>query len=137
MYCEKSIIVISGLIASGKSYLLDILRKNTNTLCIDCDKEVRKIMSLKERKRIIKEKGLKYLEDKIYPILRNNILTEVTKTKFNIVAIEGIKAKELFKDIVDAELVCKAPEIVRKRRSLGRGDSLEKFNYFNKLQKEF
>ena len=136
MYSNKKIIILTGKIGSGKSYLLNILKENTDTLCIDCDKEVEKIMTLKERKRLLKLKGIEYLQNKIYCILRNNILTDIYLTDYKVVAIEGINAFGLFSDITDVVIRFNVPEKIRKQRVLKRGDGLKKFNYFNQLQKE-
>ena len=136
MYRGKKIIILSGKIGSGKSYLLNILKENTKTLCIDCDKEINKIMPKKDRQEILKHAGLAYLEGILYPILRNKVLDDIEKTSYYVAAIEGIKAKQAFHDIMDIEIVFDVKESIRRKRTLGRGDSLKKFNYFNKIQKE-
>lgn len=135
MYHNKKIIILSGKIGSGKSYVLNIFKENTKTLCIDCDKVVKKLMPKKTRLWYIKTYGLDFLERFLLPKIRKYILKEITKTKYKVVVIEGIKAKLLFPTFIDVEIVFDVPEKVRKQRVLARGDSLEKFKYFNKLQR--
>jgi len=134
VYYNKKIIILSGKIGSGKSYLLNILKENTDTLCFDCDKMIKNGWPKEERLQIIEKFGIAYLEKLIYPDLKLFILNTIKYSKHKAVAIEGIKAKQLFKDIMDVEIVFDVPESIRRKRVLERGDSIKKFNYFNKLQ---
>ena len=135
MYNHKKIIVLTGKIGSGKSFLLSILRDNTATLCIDCDEVVAKLMPLAKREAIIEKQGLRALEETLYPAILATILKAIDKTKHDLVCVEGIKAKQLLGGYIDLEIKFNTPEKIRKARSLMRGDSLEKFNRFNKIQK--
>ena len=134
MYDGKQIVVLVGKIGSGKSYLLNILKEDTATLCIDCDKVVAELKSLPERQEILAKSGLAALEAELHPAVKENVLAQIKKSQYKVVVIEGIKAKELFRKYIDLEIVFNTPEKIRRKRSLARGDSSEKFNFFNKLQ---
>ena len=136
MYNNKKIIGIVGKIGSGKSYLLNILKENTKVNCIDCDEIVRDLMPKEQREAIIKSHGIKYLEQILFKDIRDIVEVGLSYDWHDVIAIEGIKTKELFDDIIDVYIEFDVPYEIRKQRALSRGDSEEKFEYLNKLQED-
>lgn len=134
MYKGKKIVGIVGKIGSGKSYLLNVLKTNTASLCIDCDKVVESLMPLSDRKKILNEQGLECLQRILYPVLIADVLETIEDSIVDLVFIEGVKVDEAFFDVLDVVIVCSADTETRRKRVLDRGDSLEKFEYFNRVQ---
>lgn len=133
MYKNKKIIVITGRTASGKTYLTNLLHKNTDVFGINLDETIATLMPYKKRMAIFKKRGKKELEERIYPIVKKTVLAFIEIERYDTFIIEGVNADILFADILDIKINCTAPYEVRKKRALKRGNSLKQFKFYESL----
>ena len=132
MYKGKKIIGIIGRTCSGKTMLLNSLDKQTKCFCINLD-EIDTGIRKRERMWIVEKFGINVLESKTIKVIKNTALKLIQGVNVHTVAIEGIKLKKYFDDIVDVYIEFDVSYEERLYNSKCKNWTTEKFKFIDEL----
>ena len=132
MFKSNKIIGITGKTCSGKTTLLNILKNGKDCIVIELDALIRDNFFYEGRITIIENKGLKALEDIIFPKITQMIMESLDNVFNKTIFIEGVKLNELcinYDFIIELEI----PYEQRLANSISKGWTKEKFEFIDAL----